>query len=157
VREPALARRRLGNHELTIRGKGKGGAPKVERIPLTVAMRELLWPRRADHPEWVFTYSTRERRVHLTYEGMKSAWRRAIERAGVEDFRFHDNRHTAATRLLRSGANLKVVQKLLRHSDIATTSKYAHVTTDDVRDAMERPAEARSEITSPRVEAIPRS
>ena len=61
-----------------------------------------------------FTYPTR--RVHLTYEGMKSAWRRAIKRAVVEDFRFHDNRHTAATRLLRSGANLKVVQKLLRHS-----------------------------------------
>jgi integrase len=131
-----------GNREITIRGKGTGGAPKVEKIPLTGAMRELLWPRRAHHREWVFTYPTREGRVHLTYEGMKSAWRRAIERAGVEDFRFHDNRHTAATRLLRSGANLKVVQKLLRHSEIATTSKYAHVTTEDVRQAMERAADA---------------
>ncbi|MDG2571043.1 tyrosine-type recombinase/integrase, partial [Vibrio parahaemolyticus] len=70
--------------------------------------------------------------------------RRALakEETGVTDFRFHDNRHTAATRLLRSSGNLKLVQKLLRHEDIATTTKYAHVTDEDLRLAMETAAES---------------
>ena len=91
-----------GNREITIRGKGTGGAPKVEKIPLTGAMRELLWPRRAHHREWVFTYPTREGRVHLTYEGMKSAWRRAIEarrRRGLPLPRQPPHRRDTATAL----------------------------------------------------------
>lgn len=136
-----------GNREIVIRGKGE----TVASIPLTAAMRALLWPLQAHHRERVFTYQagTDEAgdkpppRQPITYEGMKTAWRRARARAGVKDFRFHDNRHTAATRLLRSGANIKAVQKLLRHTDIATTSKYAHVTMDDLRHAMERAAETR--------------
>ena len=64
-------------------------------------------------------------------------WRRAKLDAKLLDYRFHDNRHTAATGILRATGNLKAVQKLLRHSDIATTAKYAHAMIDDVRDAME--------------------
>lgn len=128
-----------GNRQIIVRGKGE----TVEPIPLTTAMRELLWPLQGHHRERVFTYATASYRLPISYEGMKTAWRRARAKAGVQDFRFHDNRHTAATRLMRAGASIKTVQKLLRHSDIATTSKYAHVTMDDVREAMERAAEAR--------------
>lgn len=123
-----------GARELRISGKGG----KVAKIPLTNEMRELLWPLQPHHTEAVFTYATKAGRSRITYEGMKTAWRRAVARAGVMDFRFHDNRHTAATRLLRSGANIKMVQQLLRHEDIATTARYAHVTMDDLREAMEK-------------------
>ena len=61
----------------------------------------------------------------------------ALKAAGIKDFRFHDLRHTAATRALRESGNLKVVQQLLGHADIATTARYAHAMTDDVRDVME--------------------
>ncbi|EHS52593.1 integrase family protein [Rhizobium sp. PDO1-076] len=50
---------------------------------------------------------------------------RAAPSAGVQSFRFHDTRHTTATRILRA-SNLKVTQRLLGHADIATTTKYAH-------------------------------
>ena len=55
----------------------------------------------------------------------------------LSDFRFHDVRHTSATRLLRDSGNLKLVQKLLRHEDVATTVKYAHADDEDLRRAME--------------------
>jgi site-specific recombinase XerD len=61
------------------------------------------------------------------------------------DYRFHDNRHTAATGILRATGNLKAVQKLLRHSDVSTTAKYAHAMIDDVRDAMEAGEKSRNE------------
>ncbi len=65
-----------------------------------------------------------------------SRWLR--KRAGVMNFRLHDFRHTFATRLLRKTGNIKLVQKALNHSDIRTTTKYAHVLDDEVGAAMER-------------------
>jgi len=59
----------------------------------------------------------------------------------VENFRFHDTRHTAATRVLRA-SNLKVAQRLLGHADIATTTKYAHALDDDIRAALNAAADA---------------
>jgi site-specific recombinase XerD len=58
----------------------------------------------------------------------------------------HDQRHTFGTRTLRGSRNLKAVGKLLGHSDLNTTSKYAHVLMEDLRAAME------SAITRPGAE-----
>jgi site-specific recombinase XerD len=61
--------------------------------------------------------------------------------------RLHDLRHTAATRHLKGGkANLKVVQRLMRHEDIATTAKYAHAYDEDVLEAMEAETKSRREV-----------
>ncbi|MEN6586151.1 MAG: tyrosine-type recombinase/integrase, partial [Sulfuricella sp.] len=80
-------------------------------------------------------------RYPVTYEGMKTRWRRKKAEAGAGDMRFHDNRHTAASRLLRKSGNLKAVQKLLGHADISTTARfYAHVELDDLRSLMEAPS-----------------
>jgi site-specific recombinase XerD len=80
----------------------------------------------------------------MTREGLKTEWRRAKLDAKLLDYRFHDNRHTAATGILRATGNLKAVQKLLRHSDVSTTAKYAHALIDDVRDAMEAAEKSRN-------------
>lgn len=132
---------------ITVRGKGD----KVATIPLTGMMQAILSPLRGHHPEFVFTYvavSTRSKagkphrikgvRYPVTYEGLKTAWRRfGGAKAGIEDFRFHDQRHTVASRLLRESGNLKLVQKLLRHEELATTAKYAHADHEDLMAAME--------------------
>lgn len=78
----------------------------------------------------------RGKRYPITMEGFKSAWRRYMAASGVDNLRFHDTRHTAATRILRK-SNIKVVQQLLGHEDIGTTAKYAHAMIDDVRAAMQ--------------------
>lgn len=135
-----------GARTITIHGKGG----KVAPIPMPPAVRELLWSLQGHHDEFVFTYvavrgrewapdreTRRGQRYPITRAGLKSAFRRALPSADVCDFRFHDLRHTTATRILRETGNLKVVQRLLRHENIETTMRYAHVMHDDVLDAME--------------------
>ena len=69
--------------------------------------------------------------------GVDTAFGRATVKAGIVDFRFHDLRHTFATRLLRAQGNIKVVQKMLRHTTLATTGEYAHALDDYIRQALE--------------------
>jgi integrase len=49
-----------------------------------------------------------------------------FKRAGLLDFHFHDLRHTTATRLAAAGADGFVIAKILRHSNLQTTKRYAH-------------------------------
>ena len=76
-------------------------------------------------------------RYPFSQSGWRRDWRKALKEESIEDFRFHDTRHTAATRILRASNNLKVTQQLLGHKDIATTARYAHAMHDDVRAAMD--------------------
>lgn len=117
-------------------------------LPITEAMEEILRKeiqRGGSNCEYVFTYAaerTRQgrikgRRYPITYNGLGTMMKRAVAKSGVQDWRaLHDLRHTAATNVLRRSKNLKAVQHMLGHSDIAQTSRYAHVLMDDVRDAM---------------------
>lgn len=135
------------SREFTVTGKGE----RSRTIPMTDVIHTLLWDIKDHHPEAVFTYvcqrpgekQTKGGRYPITLEGFKTAWRRARARAELSDFRFHDTRHTAATRLVRATGNLKLAQSLLGHTEIATTSRYAHVTKDDLRAGMEAAQAAR--------------
>lgn len=154
-----------GGRQITIRGKGD----KTVQIPLSAGVRELLFPlpgadsASADRSGSVFTYACRKKRgarqvgdrLPITYEGLKTQWRRSREASGVTNFRYHDNRHTAATRILRAGGNLKTVQVLLRHEDITTTAKYAHVNDHDVRSAMEAAESRKTRSATPSPEISP--
>lgn len=75
-------------------------------------------------------------RYPLTPTVLRKAHAQACAEAGVEDYRIHDHRHTAATRLLRTSRNLRHAQLLLDHTNIKTTVKYAHATEDEVYEAM---------------------
>lgn len=124
------------NRQFTVTGKGD----RSRTIPMTASLYELLWDLKDHHPTAVFTYLPMRgegKRKPITMEGFKTEWRRAIKRSGVDGFRFHDTRHTTATRLVRATGNLKQAQRLLGHSNIATTGRYAHVTNDDLRAGME--------------------
>lgn len=118
-------------------------------FPLSPAMLELVRAQPVVGP-FVFTYECERRspqrgdrppriageRYPFSKQGWARKWRKALEDAGIEDFRFHDLRHTAATRVLRASRNMKAVQKLLGHATIATTARYAHALEDDVRQAL---------------------
>lgn len=123
---------------------GKGNKSRI--IPMSQAIFDLLWEEKNHHSTTVFTFIAKRTLKHLGYErgkrfpltesGLKTAMRRAVTNSGVSNFRFHDTRHTAATRILRA-SNLRVAQKLLGHEDIKTTTKYAHAMVEDVRSAMD--------------------
>lgn len=129
------------NSEFTV--TGKRGRTRV--VPMTREVYALLWSLKDHHATAVFTHivhrpregQVKGTRVPITKEGFKTEWRRTRGRAKVTDFRFHDTRHTAATRLVRATGNLKMAQKLLGHTELATTSRYSHVTKDDLRAGLE--------------------
>lgn len=57
-----------------------------------------------------------------------SAWRRICKIASIDDFHYHDLRHTFCSNLLLSGSDLKDVKEMIGHSDIAMTDRYSHIT-----------------------------
>lgn len=72
----------------------------------------------------------------INYEGVKSGFRRAREKAGMPHVHFHDLRHSCATILIASGADLYTVAKILGHTTIKTTERYAHHDVDAQREAL---------------------
>ncbi len=70
------------------------------------------------------------------------AWRAIRKRAGLEGVRLHDLRHSYASRALALGEPLPVIGKLLGHSRLETTARYAHLARDTAQEAAERVAES---------------
>ena len=68
----------------------------------------------------------------------RRVFRKAIEDAGIEDFRFHDLRHTAATRMADAGADAFTLAKILGHSNIQMTARYTHATDSALKRAVEK-------------------
>ena len=125
-----------------IRFRLKGGGTMF--FPINAEMRAFLsgLPRAntPEHRRFVFTYlnrKTSERcRIVTNGGGLDEDWRAALIAAEIPDFRFHDLRHTFATRLLRQTGNLKLVSRLLGHTTVETTTRYAHVLDEDLHAAM---------------------
>jgi integrase len=67
---------------------------------------------------------------------VKKSFLGACRRAEIEDFRFHDLRHTCASHLIMKGASIKAVQKLLGHAESRTTDRYSHLAPDHLREAV---------------------
>jgi integrase len=73
---------------------------------------------------------------------IRKAFDKAVEAAKLEDFRFHDLRHTAASYLVMRGASLAAVRAVLGHSDIKMTTREttrdAHLSPEHLRHAVTR-------------------
>lgn len=68
---------------------------------------------------------------------LKKEFKKSVKESGIAHFRFHDIRHTFATRLVQAGVDLYKVSKLLGHKDISTTQRYAHHYPESLRDGVE--------------------
>jgi integrase len=100
---------------------------------------------------WLWDLSTQrpERRVFGIANNFKRSFTGACKDASVLDFRFHDCRHTAATRWIQAGMSLQEVGRLLGHSQAQTTYRYVNADESTVR----RAAEILNEIHRQRIEA----
>lgn len=67
-------------------------------------------------------------------------WQRVRARAGLKDVRIHDLRHTFASTAVASGQGLPMIGKLLGHTQVQTTARYAHLAADPIKDAADQVA-----------------
>jgi integrase len=96
---------------------------KARQIPINDRLAAVLKDiRRKNHLKSEYVFCDFQGRRF--YE-VKRSFTSACRRAGIEDFRFHDLRHTFASRLVMRGASLKAVQELLGHADLKMTMRYA--------------------------------
>lgn len=88
---------------------------------------------------WVFSREDGSR-----IQSVKRSFATACRRAGIEDFRIHDMRHTCAAWLVSAGVPLTEVRDLLGHSTVKMTERYAHLAPENVRAAVARLDDAMS-------------
>lgn len=110
-------------------GDSKTGA-KV--IPIGAPAREVLAAQSAiDDSPYIFPASTGGRQ----FQGLERVWAKVKTRAGFPKLRLHDLRHSYASMGLARGDALPVIGAILGHADLKTTSRYAHLADDPVRQA----------------------
>lgn len=78
--------------------------------------------RRIDVP-----YVFYDRKTGKPYQDVKRSFATACRKAGIKDFKFHDLRHTFASHLVMSGADITTVSRLLGHQSLTMTLRYAHL------------------------------
>lgn len=145
-----LPRRKAGqwmSADIIIRGKGgKDRLCPLGRAAL-IALAEWLDVREASLPDNPllrskaegFVFPSRGKEGHLTRRRLGQMLEDLATKAGIRSERVypHALRHAYATHLLQGGADLRVVQTLLGHADIATTQIYTHVLTDELAELLE--------------------
>lgn len=99
-------------------------AGKPIGIPLSDDAIQVLRQQLGQHDEWVFTYKGKP------LEQIKGAWGKALKRAGIDNLRWHDLRHTWATWHVQAGTPLEVLQKLGGWASYSMVLRYAHFAPD---------------------------
>ena len=102
-------------------------------VPLSDDALTVLRRRHGEHPRWVFPY-----RGKPLYCPNSKAFRLALQRAGIEDFRWHDLRHTWASWHVQSGTSLQELMELGGWSSFEMVLRYAHLGGHHLKEAANR-------------------
>jgi len=109
----------------------------VDTLPLNETVLHLLSTKAADGSdpnEFVFTYPLQKR---IDKSVLIRTFHKAIKKAKIQALRFHDLRHTFATRLVQNGVDLFAVQKLGRWKNTSMVMRYAHHYAESLRPGIE--------------------
>jgi len=97
-------------------------AGKAIAVPLNDDALDVIASQVGKHDVRVFTY-----KGNVVNDGNTKSFRKALKRAGIEDFRWHDLRHTWASWHVQSGTPLHVLKELGGWADISMVLRYAHL------------------------------
>lgn len=100
------------------------------------AVLATVAPRKVAEDAFVFEPQIKDR-VGLEWR-IAREWGRAVRRAGIPHIRFHDLRHTALTRLVACGTDLRTVQQIAGHASLNTTQRYLHSSDKQQQAAVDR-------------------
>jgi integrase len=105
---------------------------KARHVPLSDgALQVLAQISRVEDVEYVFANP----KTKLPYVSIFCSWNTARKQAGLADVRIHDLRHSFASFLVNAGRTLYEVQKILGHTQVKTTQRYAHLAQQTLVDA----------------------
>lgn len=105
------------------------GLPRFESNPFVIVAARGPGRRKAARG----AVETREEQAPAPLSDIEAPWRRIRRRAGLEDVRLHDLRHSFASVAVGGGASLPLIGALLGHTQPATTARYAHLSDDPLR------------------------
>ena len=117
-------------HERALRLPDSKTGKKVVHLGIP-AVEYLHHAQRIEGNPWVITGTLTGKPL----SDLQPFWQRVRARAGVKDVRIHDLRHTFASTAVASGQGLPMIGKLLGHTQVQTTARYAHLAADPVRSA----------------------
>ena len=115
---------------------GKTGARMISLPPMAVKLLAGL-PR---DPDSLRVIRRRYPGTHL--RELADAWKNIRMRVGLDDVRIHELRHSFASRALAPGESLPMIGKLLGHSQVETTVRYAHLARNTVHESAARIADS---------------
>jgi len=122
----------IANRQVIIQGTGR---LRTRTLPLPGSAFELLGQlsrvRRIDRSD---VFAEPDGRVRFP----RAAWRTALTSAAIEDFRFHDLRHSAASYLAQSGASLAEIAEILGNRSLQGVRRYSHLTVNQTSSALGR-------------------
>ena len=97
---------------------------KTRHVPMTDEAFDILtrWSESPKNSDYVFPSTNGG-----VMDNIKTSWTRLMKDAEIKKFRFHDCRHTFASRLVMRGVDLNTVRELLGHANIEMTLRYAHL------------------------------
>jgi integrase len=117
------------------RGSNGSDGSNKRTIPLNATACALLKKRAKGGMSGYIFCDENEKMIKA--DKLKKAFKKAVKESGIAHFRFHDLRHTFATRLVQAGVDLYKVAKLLGHKEISTTQRYAHHYPESLRSGVE--------------------
>src|SRR5208283_1726113 len=118
-------------HGFILLDKTKNGERREIPIDKTLRATFTAIARRLDLPYVFFNPDT-----DLPYGDIKNAFNRAVRKAGIKDFHFHDLRHTFASHLVMAGVDITTVSKLLGHKSLTMTLRYSHLAPNHLQNAV---------------------
>lgn len=135
LRRGELINLRWSNVQMQVKVIVVWGAKTKERrsVPLSRRAFQVLETNRrlGGAGEFVFTHPSSNMQVNI--QTLRTAFDTAIKRAGIDNFHWHDLRHTFASRLAQAGVDPYTVQRLMGHKSFVTTQRYAHHYVDSLR------------------------
>jgi integrase len=111
----------------------KSKTRRAVAVPLNGKVMEIIRKQIGKHLRFVFTYNGKPIKRFNT-----RAWTKALKRAGIKDFKWHDLRHTWASWHVQNGTSLQELQQLGGWSGLEMVLRYAHLSSDHLRGAAER-------------------